>query len=178
MDLLWLYYVGRQVASVGPALDWLRGADATVLGFCAICAWLANHGLGWLGMGAGSAGAGAAGSGAAGGPASKPRKVLPMPGGGWLGTDGRIHYGTDVGVGPFNVHVSTDTGAAPGSDPRGPLVDGNYDVKVKVGPVPVADVKGHATVGISQPVQDAVSSPMGGQGTQSGQWLKQFMNEP
>jgi hypothetical protein len=33
-------------------------------------------------------------------------------------------------------------------------------------------------VGISQPVQDAVSSPMGGQGTQSGAWLKQFMNEP
>ena len=94
------------------------------------------------------------------------------------GTDGRIHYGTNVGVGPFDIHANTDAGAAPGSDPRGALVDDNYDVKVKVGPATVVDVKGHATAGISQPVQDAVSSPMGGQGTQSGQWLKQFMNEP
>jgi hypothetical protein len=178
MELLWLHYWIHQATSVGPAPDWLRGAGATALGFCAICAWLANHGVGWFGMGAGSAGAGAAGSGAGGGPSSKPRKVLPLPGGGWLGTDGRIHYGKDVGIGPFDVHVSTDAGAAPGSDPRGPLVDDNYDVKVKVGPATVADVKGHATVGISQPVQDAVSSPMGGQGTQSGAWLKQFMNEP
>jgi hypothetical protein len=177
MELLWLYYWLHQATLAGPALDGLRGAGATALGFCAICAWLANHGVGWFGMGAGSAGAGAA-AGGTGGHKSKPRKVLPLPGGGWLGTDGRIHYGKDVGVGPVKTHVSVDTGAAPGSDPRGPIVDANYDVDVKVGPVPVADVKGNVSVGISKPVQDAVSSPYGGQGTQSGAWLKQFMNEP
>lgn len=100
-----------------------------------------------------------------------------MPGGGYLGTDGRIHYGKDVGIGPTDVNVDVDAGAAPGSDPRGAIVDANYDVNVKVGPATVVDVKGHATAGISKPVQDNVSSVYGGQGSYSGAWVKQFMNE-
>jgi hypothetical protein len=121
---------------------------------------------------------GGAGAGAAAAGGSKPKRVLPLPGGGWLGTDGRVHYDEDAGVGPFEVSGSVDAGAAPGSDPRGPIVDANYDVDVKVGPVDVGHVEGNVSVSISKPVQDAVSSPYGGQGTQSGAWLKQFMNEP
>jgi len=145
---------------------------------CAVCAWLTGHGLGWFGLGAGAAGAAAGAAG--GGQAPKPRKVLPLPGGGWLGTDGRMHWSKDipVGIGPVSGKYSVDVGAAPGSDPRGPLVDANYKVDVKVGPVKVTSVQGHASAGISPQVQDQVSSPYGGQGTQSGAWLKQFMNEP
>jgi hypothetical protein len=40
MEWLWLYYCIHQAMSAGPAWDGLRGAGATTLGFCAICAWL------------------------------------------------------------------------------------------------------------------------------------------
>jgi hypothetical protein len=177
MGSLWISQLTHQIIIwFVSSRDALRIINPSWGNFCAICAWLAGHGLGWWGLGAGAA---TAASGTMGGDKPhKPRKVLPFPGGGWLGTDGRIHYGKDVGVGPFDVKANVDTGAAPGSDPRGPIVDANYDVKVKVGPVTVTDVKGNASVGISKPVQDMVSSPYGGQGTQSGAWLKQFMNEP
>jgi hypothetical protein len=40
MELLWLYYWIHRATSAGPAPDWLRSADAALVGFCAICAWL------------------------------------------------------------------------------------------------------------------------------------------
>lgn len=121
-------------------------------------------------------GAGTAGSGAAAGGGSGPRKVLPLPGGGWLGTDGRVHYGGSGGVGPVNVSVSADGGAAPGSDPRGPIVDINWKVSGKVGPISAGSTSGNVSVSISPDVQNTVSSHYGGKGTQSGAWLNQFMN--
>ncbi|MDB5318512.1 MAG: Mg-chelatase subunit ChlD [Phycisphaerales bacterium] len=66
-----------------------------------------------------------------------------------IDTNGRVKIGAEG----FGVKVSSDTGAAKGSDPTGPLVDTNYTVKV--GPVTV--VKGTGTVSISPQVADQVN---------------------
>ena len=80
---------------------------------------------------------------------------------------GRMEGGGTIDAGHgVSVTGKGDFGAAPGSDPSGPIVDANYNVSVHVdvGPVEVSgSVSGHATAGISQQVQNAVSAGYGGQ---------------
>jgi len=80
-----------------------------------------------------------------------------------MGTDGRFHWGDS--------HFGADMGAAPGSDPNGPIIDINYNAKI--GPFN-AGPSGHTTIGINPNVSDTVNinsnnTPTGSQLNQSAQ---------
>ena len=91
-------------------------------------------------------------------------------------TNGHMNVGGSVDL-PYGSTgtANVNFGAAPGSDPRGPLVNVTGTVGVET-PLGNVEVKGSASVGISQQVQQNLSGPMGSQGTQSGAWLGDFMN--
>ena len=79
---------------------------------------------------------------------------------GCLKADGRIHGGGDIasveveGQEVFGVSADYDAGAAPGSDPRGPIVDVNYKMEVRT-PIGKVGVKGGKGVAINKEnVQD------------------------
>lgn len=70
----------------------------------------------------------------------------------------------ELGIPGFGVSASASAGAAPGSDPRGPLVNANGTVSIQT-PLGNVQVTGSSSVGISQQVQQNVSAPS--LGTQS-----------
>ena len=131
---------------------WFIPALGACSGLCATCACATGNCLSAGGAAAGTAPAAAAGAGGAAGDDGKsdPRKVFPLPGGGWFGTDGRVHYGgeasasvslnTPIGSTPIasgKVSAGFDAGAAPGSDPHGNIVDLNWNASASgnVGPL-------------------------------------------
>jgi hypothetical protein len=192
---LFVHVIHHLNAVVQELGGWFIPAFGACSGLCATCACATGHCLSAGGAAAGAAPAAAGAGGAAsddGGGKSKPRKVLPLPLGGWLGSDGRVHYGADASAGvsvstpdgtiPIasgKVSAGADFGAAPGSDPHGNIVDLNWNVDMSgnVGPLQGSYSKsGNVGVSISPQVQQNVSSPMGGVGTQSGAWLNQYMN--
>jgi len=99
-------------------------------------------------------------------------------------TTGRVGAGAggtvgapDLGIPSVGVSASANAGAAPGSDPGGPIVDLNYNVNVQT-PVGNYGVSGTATVGINQQTQQNLSGGMGFQGSQSGAAAQNFANDP
>ena len=84
---------------------------------------------------------------------------INIPGTG-INTSGRVGFGGDVGP----VGVSGDVGAAPGSDPSGPIINVNWNVNVDGQTV----TSGQTTVSISQSVQNnlnpnSTANPTGSQ---------------
>ena len=183
LSVWWGTFVLVHASAVAGAVVPLAGFCA---GFCATCACHSGTCMGAGGFAAGGAGAAGAAGGAAGGDGSdKPRKVFPLPGGGWFGSDGRVHYGAEgsvtvsaggVEVGSAKGSASADFGAAPGSDPHGDIVNLNWNVSGSVDAGPLhgsAGASGSVGVQISPQVQQNVSAGYGGL-TQSGRWAAQF----
>ncbi|HEU5440264.1 MAG TPA: hypothetical protein VFU88_13320 [Ktedonobacterales bacterium] len=186
-----LTYTPALVAALARLFgDWVYPAIGSCSVFCATYACQAGTclGAGGSAAGSGAAGAGAGGSGAGDkGGGDSPRKLFPLPGGGWFGTDGRVHYGADadvkvsydgVPIASGKVNVDVDAGAAPGSDPRGDIVDLNWKASAsgQAGPLQGSySTGGHVGVGIAPQVQNAYSAGYGGQ-TNSGNWARQFVN--
>ena len=189
----WLLDVGGNVDGEG-AIAGFFGAVAAALGIGNANADTGEGGVGGNGNdggGGGGGGNGPSGSGS-GGPDQPPwwQNWIPSS---WtnvpvLGpisfddTTGRVGAsagGTvgapDLGIPSVGVSASADAGAAPGSDPHGPIVNLNYNAAVQT-PWGNYGVSGTATAGINQQTQQNESGGMGFQGSLTGAAVKNFVN--